>query len=92
MSRYLAIIDSYKLKQLESLGEIYISPRELNEIFTADPHTANYQDLLEENFYFREIHEKVFLLISLLQERDNGLGCHCSYHDTVDADVLRLLA
>ena len=80
MSRYLAIIDSYKLKQLESLGEIYISPRELNEIFTADPHTANYQDLLEENFYFREIHEKVFLLISLLQERDcdNGLDVSIS--------------
>ena len=65
MSRYLAIIDTFKLNQLRSLGEIYVSPRELNEINSADPHTANYQDLLEENFFFKNVTDKVFLLISL---------------------------
>ena len=74
MSRYLAIIDTFKLNQLRSLGEIYVSPRELNEINSADPHTANYQDLLEENFFFKNVTDKVFLLISLLEERDDDRG------------------
>ncbi len=78
MSRYLAITNSDRLRELLDCGEIYLSPREIDEISTADPYAADYQELLEANFSFTRADEKVFLLISLLEERDAEDGLDVS--------------
>ena len=68
MSRFLAITDSSKIKSLLACGELYLSPRELVEIYSADPYTADYQNLLEDNFNFKKVTDKIFLLISQKEE------------------------
>ena len=74
MSRFLAITDSSKIKSLLACGELYLSPRELVEIYSADPYTADYQNLLEDNFNFKKVTDKIFLLISQKEERETDTG------------------
>ncbi len=79
MSRFLAIIDTLRLQNLINTANIYVGAHELSVLTKPLPETDNYIDLLKENTVYPENYEsKVFLIITLKDEREYSSGLFVS--------------
>lgn len=78
MSKYLAIIDSYRLANIILSGEVTVSSFEIEEFTDPTPPDYLYTDLLEENWTLNNLSDKIFLMVTVLQERDPERGLSIS--------------
>lgn len=77
-SRFLAIIDKNRIDTLLAQGELFIGIKELRELDNPMPDALDYTDLLSDNYYFKSLEDKLFLVIGLIEKRDADYGLEVS--------------